>query len=356
MKAQKKKKSNKKHHSIRLLTAVLIIFIPFLLAYFLFVNFWQTNSQSGELDTSQTHPGEALRQSLDLHVAAKADYPSSPLSVYQDLGVQDGLKQQIIHFAVRADGLNEAALLIEPSGAPPAGGFPAIILCHGYIDPAEYLTEEGYINDMEFYARNGFAVIKPDFRGQGDSAGQGQPNSAYYSMDYNTDVMSLISSLKQTKGINPDNISLWGHSMGAYIALRASVLSPDIKHTVLLAGPVSTMNKMYLDYVPPSDENNPSALKTRAQAFAKYGTPGEDTTFWKNASPPNFLSNTSVRYQIHVGAQDPVVPPVFSAQLDGDLTALKRSHEYYSYDTGNHNLLAQRPLIWSRSLAFLRQQ
>lgn len=310
--------------------------------------------QTGRLGQAQAHAGEVLQHSLDIGLASQAQYPSSPFTVVSDLGTVDGIKHQIINFSVPVDGLNEFAMLTEPAAAPPANGFPAIILCHGYVNPAEYRTTIAYDEDMNFYAKNGFAVIKPDFRGQGLSADHGQPNSAYYSMDYNIDVMSLISSLKLTKGIDKSNLNLWGHSMGAYIALRAAVMSKDIKNTILLSEPGGSIKDIYLSYVPPSDENNLIALKTRSDVFSNYGTPAENPGFWQKASPASYLSNMVSKVQIHVGSDDVVVPPKLSADLDAALSAAHKTHQYYVYDGVGHGLGPSRSLIWSRSLKDLQ--
>ena len=331
---------------------VVCLILSIALIYSAKLNF---SRQAGLLNENETSSGEILYHSLDLRLAKKADYPSSTITTVKDLGPNNGIGRQIISFTVPDDGLTEYGLMYLPSGPQPAAGWPVLILCHGYITPDDYNTSLGYISDMDFYARNGFAVLKPDFRGQGMSIGQGQAEGAYYSMAYNTDLMSLISAIKKTSYLNSKDISLWGHSMGAYIALRASVISKDIKDTILLSGPNGSLKQMYLSYVPPSDENNPIALKLRNSAFAKYGTPAENTKFWLNASPTSFLATTAVYYQIHVGLLDPVVPPALSADLDGDLNNLHRSHDFFTYPDGRHSLFAQRQLIWSRSLSILKK-
>ena len=313
-------------------------------------------TESGGLDETQISAGENLTRSLDLRLASKANYPSTPLSLIKDVGSNDSGRSQIVSFGVPTDGLTEYGLLMLPNTPKPADGYPAIILCHGYINPDEYLTTEGYLSDMAFYASHGFAVIKPDFRGQGLSSGQGTPEGAYYSMAYNTDVMSLISSLKQTSYIDKSKLNLWGHSMGAYIALRASVISKDIKKTILLSGPVGSFEQTYLSYVPPSDENNPDALRIRNKVFATYGTPADEDSFWKNASPTSFLANTPAHIQIHVGGLDSIVPPQLSADLNDDLNKIHKDHEYYLYEDGRHGLVLQRPLIWVRSLSILQKE
>ncbi len=308
----------------------------------------------GVFPPGATYNGANYHNDLDLTVASRASFPSAPLGVIKSLGSPGGIPEKIVSFKVTDDNLTEYGVMTLPPGKMPAKGWPAIILCHGYTNPARYSELGTYISDMRFYSTHGFAVIKPDYRGQGRSLHAGQANSGYYSMAYNTDVMSLISSLKQTGFIDKSNLNLWGHSFGAYIALRAAVLSPDIKNVIMLSGPVDSLSKMYLSYSPPSDENNLNALKTRQDVFNKYGPPTENTIFWRNASPINFVSLIKAHLQIHVGEQDQIVPPVFSADLDAALTKAHISHGYYTYKDGQHSLSAQRPQIWSRSLQLLQ--
>ena len=309
--------------------------------------------KKGHFSFGQTYTGEDLASSLDLRVAAKAAYQSSALAQTQDLGEISGTHQSVVSFSVPQDGITEYGLMSVPLSKMPAGGYPAIILCHGYYNPAQYSTTKGYLNDMEFYSQHGFVVVKPDYRGQGFSAQVGRPEGAYYSMAYNSDIMSLIASLKQTNYINKHSINLWGQSMGAYIALRATVLSPDIRHTILLSGPVGQIQDMYKMYVAPSDKDNPVAYQIKQGAIAKYGSPVANPNYWENASPINFVNSTSAYIEINVGTADKVVPPVFSKQLDSALTKAGKAHQYFVYQGGGHGLQAERPQIWQRSLQVL---
>jgi dipeptidyl aminopeptidase/acylaminoacyl peptidase len=173
-------------------------------------------------------------------------------------------------------------------------------------------------------------------------------------MDYNTDIMSLITAVKKTSYLDKENISIWGHSMGAYIGLRAAALSPDIKNLIILSGPVASLKTMYLTYIPSSDVNNLNALKSRNQVFAKYGNPAQNSAFWNSASPINFINRIKAHVQIHVGSLDQIVPPEFSSDLDKALTKDHIQHDYYVYPDGVHSLAAQRSLIWPRTLQILK--
>lgn len=316
-----------------------------------------TNSgptQKGELLPGQTASLPSFSHSLDLRVAKKNVYPSEPISIVQEVRSDSLITSKTFKYKVAPDGLTEYGLMMLPSTEAPAKGFPTIILCHGYVNPALYSTIYDYTTDMEFYALHGFAVIKPDFRGQGMSINQGKADSAYYSISYNTDLMSLITAIKKTNYLDKDNINMWGHSMGAYLALRTSVVSSDIKNTILLSGPVADLETMYLTYIPPSDTGNLVALKSRNDVFAKYGTPVGNRSFWHAASPTSYVSQTKTHIQIHVGLLDQTVPPQLSADLDQALTKAHAVHDYYVYPEGSHSLAQQRNLIWARSLSILQ--
>ena len=67
-----------------------------------------------------------------------------------------------------SDGVSLACSIVEPDGAPPAGGWPAVILFHGL---------GGSHTDMESIATGalapaGFVSLECDTRGTGASGGQ----------------------------------------------------------------------------------------------------------------------------------------------------------------------------------------
>ena len=322
--------------------------------YYITQSYQKQPLQTGRLATVQSYGRTDYAKSLDLRIAAKASYPSGVLTTVKDLGATDGIRKQIISFKVTLDGLTEYGLMYLPAAKAPQVGYPVLILCHGYYDPDQYDTTTGYLDDMQFYAKAGFAVIKPDYRGQGLSVAQGQPEGAFYSMAYNTDVLSLVSAVKDTSNLNGNNISLWGHSMGAYVALRAGVLSPDIKNIILLSAHDGTALDLFSDYTSTSDQDNPVALKLREALLIKYGTPVTDPSFWNAASPLSYMKKLKANVEINVGQNDIVVPPKFSQDLDAALSQAGKTHQYFIYAGADHGLIEQRELIWQRSLQLLQ--
>ncbi len=346
-----------KHLSKRIVKAEAFFYLV-LVAIFLGGLGWLTDSRYQDAhpvngQVSESSLGADNYKQLNLGLAAKAYYSNTAIQKSRTTTSGAGFTNMVFDFKVPKDNLTEHGLMSLPTSPAPPHGYPVVILLHGYANPWSYSTYNAYLGDMEFYAAHGFAVLKPDFRGQGLSIADGTPDGAYYSMSYNTDVMSLIAATRQTHYLSKTDINLWGHSMGAYIALRAAVLSPSIKNVILLSGPVGNIADMFSSYVAISDRLNPTASAIRADMLDKFGTPVTNPSYWNNTSPLNYLSKTKAHIQIHVGSADKIVPPHFSADLDKKLTEAKKDHEYYVYPGGTHGLGKDRSLIWSRSLSAL---
>lgn len=346
--AIKRKKKNKSKKLI-LIIAGLAVFVVALVEHKLLVH--------GVVDERLTDTAKLVevknsaggdKYSLNLDLARQATYYSPPFSITKLLPRVGGITPREISF--KSEGLKEYGLMTEPTSPMPINGYPVIILLHGFVPPQKFNTDgAAYLSDMIYYSQHGYVVIRPDLRGNGKS--EGIPEGAYYSMAYNVDIMSLISSVQQTAYLNKSDITLWGHSMGGYLALRAAVLSPDIKRVVILSGSVGTPIDMFTMYFAPSDELNPIALKVRSDVLAKHGSPLSNPQFWEATSPLNYLSKTNAEFQIHVGSNDRVVPPEFSADLSRALEAAHRKYQYYIYAGADHGLGSQRELVRSRSIA-----
>ena len=105
-----------------------------------------------------------------------------------------------------ADGTTLSCSIVEPDGAPPAGGWPAVILFHGL---------GGRHEDMEplatqFLAPAGFASLMCDARGHGTSGGS-------FGLDGPTDVQDtsrLFAWLAARPEISDTQIGAYGVSLG----------------------------------------------------------------------------------------------------------------------------------------------
>jgi len=194
---------------------------------------------SGNALENQGGP-EMTAHPLSIESMRKREYPGSEIVVEQTLSPGSNYNRYIVSY--KSEGLKIFALLTVPRGDPPEGGWPAIVFNHGYIPPEQYATTERYVAYVDGFASNEYIVIKPDYRGHGNS--EGEPQGAYFSPGYTVDVLNAVSSIKNYPSVNPDKIGMWGHSLGGSITLRSMVVSGNIKAGVIWAGVVASYEDM----------------------------------------------------------------------------------------------------------------
>jgi len=308
-------------------------------------------------------PPPALRPSAALAAAAperlpplaidamrQRDYPGSDLVVEQTLSPGSNYRQYVASYL--SDGLKINALLTVPNGAKPATGWPVIIFNHGYIPPTVYRTTERYVAYVDAFARNGYIVFKPDYRGFGSS--QGTPVSAYYAPDDTIDVLNAVTTMQRYGSADPNRIGMWGHSMGGNITLRALVIDPRIKVAVIWAGVTATYYDMLYNWHPPAADRPPPSFAggARQKYLAKYGTPDQNKAFWDSISPMAYLADITAPIQIHHGTADVEVPLQFSQTLASDLKSAGKPVEFYTYAGSDHNISLGFSQAMARSVAF----
>lgn len=290
---------------------------------------------------------------LSIESLRNGEYPGSDLVVEQDLPLGSNYTRQIVSY--KSDGLKIYALLTIPYEAPPEGGYPVIIFNHGYIPPAEYRTTERYIAYTDAFSRNGYVLLRPDYRGHGNSEGEAQ--GGYGSNAYTIDVLNALSSIKRDPRINPEKIGMWGHSMGGHITLRSMVTVPDIKAGVIWGGVVASYPDLLNNwrrgnnYTP--RPTMPGARPGWRQTLAnEYGTPEENTKFWDSISSTAYLKDISGPVQLHHGEQDSSVPVEFSEKLDRLLKDAGKSSDIYTYTSDDHDITANFAVAIQRSVEF----
>ncbi len=255
----------------------------------------------------------------------------------------------------QSEGLKNYAYMTIPRGQKPATGWPAIIFNHGYIPPEVYRSTERYIAYTDGFARNGYVVFRPDYRGHGFS--EGAARGAYGFPDYTVDVLNGLAAVKQHPDVDPNRIGMWGHSMGGYITLRSLLVDEDIKAGVIWAGVVASypdlINNWRRSPSPTQTTTPPNPTRRwRAQLTERYGEASEDSPFWRSISANSYLDELTAPIQIHHGTADTSVPVAFSEKLQEQAEAAGASSELYIYPGDDHNLAGQFSTAMQRSIAF----
>lgn len=300
-------------------------------------------SLTGLIHSPQTVTFQDVAQNLNplSIVAMRArTYPGSNIIIEQTLTPAATYNRYIASY--QSDGLKIYALLYIPKSTKPQNGWSVIVFNHGYITPEKYTPDGNYIAYLDAFAKNGYIVFKPNYRGNGKS--DGKPTSTYFSPDYTIDDLNAISSIKRYSDADPNKIGVWGHSMGGNITLRDLVVNrTDIKAAVIWGGVVGPIDQIMnnwqnrVSYKPDAED-----LRLRKQnsemLINVYGTPAENPDFWNSVDPTYFVKDISTPVQINVGLADTQVPPDFSSSLRDKLQSTGKTVEYYDYPGANHDI------------------
>ena len=339
---------------------LLVIFIAILIGSASYFVNSQNNKPQSLLQTGQETTddfGEMLKKPHPLSIQSlrEGEYPGSDLVLEQELPNGSNYKRSIVSY--KSEGLKIYALLTVPLADPPTGGYPAIVFNHGYIPPADYRTTEKYIAYTDAFSRNDYILLRPDYRGHGNS--EGEATGGYGSNNYTIDVLNALASLKKYPDLNKDKIGMWGHSMGGFITLRNMVTNKDIKAGVIWAGVVASYDDLLNNWRRrnPSPSSVPSTYSSNGRSWrnalvTEYGEPEINPDFWNSISANAYLNDISGPVQIHHGTADASVPLTFSEKLDAQLKEVGKASELFIYQGDDHNLANNLGLALTRSVEF----
>ncbi|MCO5244108.1 MAG: alpha/beta fold hydrolase [Anaerolineae bacterium] len=284
--------------------------------------------------------------------APAKEYPGSELVIEQTLAPGSNYSRYYVYYS---EGLKQYGLLTVPRGQKPDSGWPVIIFNHGFIPPNEYRTTERYVAYVDGFARSGYIVFRPDYRGHDQS--EGTPSGAYGSPDYVIDVLNATASLKQYPDADPQRIGMWGHSMGGWITLRAMVTDPDIQAGVIWGGVVGAYEDLLTgwrrgDRPAPTPDPNGSRGRWRNSLTSLFGSPESNPEFWQSLSANYFLDELSGPIQLHHTQGDESVPVEFSEILYRQGLDAGMPIELVTYPGDNHNISGNFGTAMSQSVAF----
>ena len=291
---------------------------------------------------------------LTIQAMRQRSYSGGDITIEQVLTPAANYNRYITSYL--SDGLKIYALLLVPKGVKPKNGWPAIVLNHGYIIPEKYTPDGNYILYADAFAKNGYIVFKPNYRGNGRS--EGSPTSTYYSPDYTIDDLNAVASIKKYSDANPDKIGVWGHSMGGQITLKDIVINrTDIKAAVIWGGVVGSYNDIINSWqnsvsYKPAAEDLALRLRNLSSLEGMYGTPQTNPAFWNSVDPNSYLKDITAPVQINVGLADNQVPPDFSTGLYSRMTAAGKVVQYYEYAGANHDINQSFTLAMKRTIIF----
>jgi dipeptidyl aminopeptidase/acylaminoacyl peptidase len=229
------------------------------------------------------------------------------------------------------------------------GRHPALVLNHGYIDPAVYTNGRGLQREQDYLARRGYVVLHTDYRNHAQSSKDPQ-SEVNLRLGYTEDVINAVLALKASPYVDPQRVGLFGRSMGGGITYNVLVAQPGLVKAGVVYAPVSSnavdnFNRW----------GRPNAALA-AEIIRAHGDPAENPTFWRNLSAVNFFDRITEPVLIQQGLADSTCPPVWAQRTYAALREAGKEATLYTYPGEEHAFAAAWPTSMARSVAFLKQQ
>ena len=307
---------------------------------------------------SKTNPkkGQISLFPYSITALSNRSYEISDISVVNSVPSDGNFNSYIIHYT--ADGLDEYALMDIPNAQEPTGGFPVAIVDHGFILPNQYSTTDSYKAETDYFANQGYIVLKPDYRGNANSD---VTNTALMRFAYPIDVLTLLTSLSNIPQANPNEIYIYGHSMGGEITLK--VLEIASKNPQLLAkikaavvwAPVTNLVDWFSKSHVPWLQETKNNQDYYAATFKIMGTPETNRPLWQSVSPINYLSSIKTPIEINHGDADGTVSVNTSIELYNELIRLHKTARLITYPGNDHNLTQSWNKAIADTLSFFRK-
>jgi dipeptidyl aminopeptidase/acylaminoacyl peptidase len=246
----------------------------------------------------------------------------------------------------RSDGLRISGVMNIPRGKGP---FPVLVLLHGYIDPAYYVTGQGLMREQDYLAREGYAVLHIDYR---NHAGSDDDPAAErrLRLGYTADTINAVLAVKRSgiARLDGDRVGLLGRSMGGGVTYNALVARPGLVRAAVVFAPVSSrtadnFNRWIRDDRP----------ELAAQITRRHGSPQGNPEFWRQVSPRPYFDRVTEPVLIHHGTSDDSCPIRWTRASYAALTDAGVDARLYVYDGEEHAFGPQWPLSMRRTVRFL---
>ena len=279
--------------------------------------------------------------------AMRADSHAATLTFERAL--EDGPSFSAYLVSYRSSGLKVYAMVAVPNTPKPQAGYPVLVANHGFVPtPEEYgITADGidsrpgdYYRDVpDIYAREGFLVVMPDYRGHNISEGLDFTTGFLATNYYTLDVLALLSALPGLDDADLDKLFMWGHSLGAEIALRTLLVDGSIRGASLWSPVGGSLREQAYHYSwYDSDDNTDSHDKPKARMdelsrdIDSLGFPYDPDS----SEPGQFLHFLDTPILVHHAKDDGEVPYIWSELLATKLELQNKTYTFYSYESDKH--------------------
>lgn len=119
---------------------------------------------------------------------------------------------------------------------------PLIILLHGWSGNRLGTWNAFFVKAAREFCKSGYAVLRFDFRGSGDSEGKFEDQTITSMLE---DLQAVIDQTVKFQDIDIHKICLIGHSQGAYVSFLQALNDKRIKSVISWMGRLSNLNDFW---------------------------------------------------------------------------------------------------------------
>jgi uncharacterized protein len=209
----------------------------------------------------------------------------------------------------RSGHLRVTGVLNIPTGRGP---FPAVVLAHGYIDPAIYVSGQGMTRERGYLATQGFVAFHVDYRNHAGS--DVDPLAARrLRIGYALDVINAVQALRRSPRVPVDDerVALFGRSMGGGVVYKALEIAPGIVGAASAWASVSSREDENFDHFIRDDGDRDPLVQFVEQEYGLPGQPGS-AKFWRQISARTYFDRITEPLLLVHGSSDSTCPPAWA--------------------------------------------
>ena len=223
------------------------------------------------------------------------------------------------------EALRITGVLNVPRGPGP---FPAVVLAHGYIDPAVYVSGQGMTRERGWFAERGYVALHVDYRNHAGS--DDDPRLlADLRLGYVVDVIGAVDALRRADlPVDDERVALMGRSMGGGVEQKVVEVVPDLVGAVAPWASVSSLEAENFDQFVRGEGDREAAMTRR-------GTPEQAPKFWLGASSRPYLERIEVPVLLVHGRLDDTCPPRWARATQRAMRASGVDSMLEWYDDGH---------------------
>ena len=251
----------------------------------------------------------------------------------------------------RSGDLRISGILNVPRGRGP---HPAVVLAHGYIDPAYYVTGQGLTRERGWLADAGFVTLHTDYRNHAGSS-DAPRTELTMRLGYTEDVVNAVLALRRTDQVrvDDDRIGLLGRSMGGGVVYNTLAAQPGLVDAGVAFAPVSSRAADNFNTFTRRDDD-PGDDDTATAILRRYGEPRDNPGFWRGVSPRTYFDRVTEPVLIHHGSSDDTCPIRWSRATTRALEEAGADVRMRTYPGEEHAFGPQFALSMRRTVAFFR--